>query len=115
MSFLDYNNRMKTSTQKTIYVLLILLGIILPLTGLVPFLIEHGVDMPELIRQMFESHIATFFSWDLIISGVTLLFFMGFDEKRPKLWLIPTLGLFMIGVSFAFPTYALLRITGQSH
>jgi len=103
--------------KRSIYLFLAILGIILPYTGFVPFLLKNGFNLPLLFQEMFNSNIGTFFSWDVIISGIVLLVFIIFDEKRPTttftFWLV-ILGLFSIGVSFALPFYLFLRETHKN-
>ena len=51
---------MQTFTMKLLYALLVLLGTVVPLSQLVPWLIEHGLDFTLLFEQAFGPDIAAF-------------------------------------------------------
>ena len=98
--------------KKYVFLGLALIGIILPYMGFIPFVMENGFNIPLLVHQMFATNVSQFFSWDVVISGIVLLFFIVFDEKRPQtkpyFW-IAIVGLLTVGVSFALPFYLFLR------
>jgi hypothetical protein len=58
---------------KHLYLIIAILGTIIPLSHFLPFLVEHRFDIGFFAEQMFGSQIASFFAWDVIIS--TLLAF----------------------------------------
>jgi hypothetical protein len=98
-------------TRKQVYVLLSILGAVLPLSQFLPWLMAHGPDVPRLVSEIASSRIAAFGWLDVLVSGVTLLIFIaadGRETRTPHLW-APTLGTLAVGVSFGFPLYLALR------
>jgi len=96
-----------------VYVLLSILGAALPLSQFLPWLVAHGLDVPLLVSEIASSRIAAFGWLDVVVSGVTLLFFIvvdGRESKTPYLW-VPILGTLTVGVSFGLPLYLALRET----
>ena len=94
-----------------IYVLLSVLGAVLPLSQFLPWLVAHGFDVPLLVSEIASSPIAAFGWLDVVVSGVTLLFFIvvdGRESKTPHLW-VPVLGTLTVGVSLGLPLYLALR------
>ena len=88
-----------------------ILGAIIPLSYLVPFLAVHGFDMPLFFRQLFQNDISAFFGTDVIVSALALLLFV-FSEGRRRgmknLWayLLCTL---LVGVSLGLPLFLFFR------
>lgn len=52
---------------------LVVIGIFIPYLAFIPFVVEHGVNVPLLIKQAGANRIATFAWLDVIVSAVTLL------------------------------------------
>ncbi len=95
---------------QSIYLLLCVLGTLLPLSQFFPFLMEHGLDVVLFFELLFANPISGFFGLDVIVSAVVLIVFIVVEGKRlkmPNLW-ISFLGL-MVGVSLAFPLFLWLR------
>src|SRR5262249_27322308 len=99
--------------MKTRYVYLVccLLGLILPYSQFVPWLLEHGLNVTLFFRELFANRISAFFALDVIISAIVLIWFIQSEGKRLRirpLWL-PTLGTLVVGVSFGLPLFLFLR------
>ena len=94
-----------------LYLILAILGTVLPCSQLLPFLTEHGFDLPLLFRQLFENHVSAFFGLDVIVSSVVLWLFV-FSEGRRRgmknLWLYILCNL-LVGVSLALPLFLFFR------
>ncbi len=96
---------------KHIYLALTVLGLILPYTQFVPWLMEHGLNLRLLVSEVTASRIAGFAWLDVIVSALVLLVFMGTDGRKKGiryLWL-PVIGTFLVGVSFGLPLFLYLR------
>ncbi|SER02403.1 Protein of unknown function [Amphritea atlantica] len=97
--------------MKYLYLILCVFGTLLPLSQFVPWVAEHGVDIPLFIQELFSTRIGAFFGWDVIISAVVLLVFIFTESKRiqmPHLWL-PVVATLSIGVSLGLPLFLYLR------
>lgn len=97
--------------MKTLYSILCLLGIALPLSQLMPWLAQHGFDIPLLIDEAFGNRISAFAWLDVVVSAIVVLAFVLWEGQRigmRKLW-IPIAGLFSVGVSLGLPLFLLLR------
>jgi Terpene cyclase DEP1 len=69
---------------KTFYLLLCLLGTILPYLFLVPFLREHGLDLRRLFDDLFANRISSFFGMDVIVASICLWFFVYFEGRKSR-------------------------------
>ena len=93
------------------YLICCVLGLILPYSQLVPWLLEHGLNITLFYRELFANRISAFFAMDVIVSAIVLIWFIQSEGKRLHvrlLWL-PTIGTVVAGVSFGFPLFLFLR------
>ena len=99
--------------MKNTYLLLCVIGAAFPLTQLIPWVHDHGLNIPLLLDEAFGNRISAFAWLDVVVSAVTVLIFIMWEGKRigmGKLW-IPIIGLFSIGVSLGLPLFLLMRET----
>jgi hypothetical protein len=93
------------------YLGLCLAGIVLPYWALVPWLLDHGLDLPLFCQELFSTRIGAFFGLDVFVSAIVLFVFI-FEEGRrmaiPHLWL-PVLATLLVGVSLGLPLFLYLR------
>jgi Terpene cyclase DEP1 len=97
--------------RKSIYLFLCALGVALPYSQFIPWLMENGLHIGLLFRQLFANRIGGFFGLDVLVSSVVLVGFIRAEGKRlgvRLLWL-PIAGLLTVGVSFALPFFLYLR------
>ncbi len=96
---------------KTVYLVLCLLGTLLPYWQFAPWLAENGLNMPLFFRQLFANHIGAFFGMDVFVSAVALLVFVRAESSRLRVrgrWL-PLIAALTVGVSLALPLFLYLR------
>ncbi len=95
-----------------VYLIFCLLGLLLPYSQFVPWIMEHhALNMPLFVRDLFANRISAFFAFDVIVSAVVLISFIHTEGKRfgmRLLWL-PTIGTLLIGVSLGFPLFLYQR------
>ena len=97
--------------RKNLYLVLTLLGLVLPYYFLFQFLGTFGFDIPILIGQLFESDISTFFAVDLILAVAAFWVWMMTEAaklhmKNAWLYIAATL---TVGLSFALPLFLYFR------
>ena len=98
------------------YLILALIGTVLPYSQLMPWLLVHGLDLPLMLKELFSSSVSAFFGLDVLISAVVLIGFIrreGAAQKIPMLWL-PIGATCLIGVSCGLPLFLYLRETRRS-
>lgn len=96
---------------KRLYIIGAFLGLVLPYTYFISFLLEHGLDLGLFIEQMFANPIASFFAVDVIISSLVLWIFIFSEGRRlgmRNLWLYAVCNL-IVGVSFVLPLFFYFR------
>ena len=97
--------------MRHLYLALCLAGTVLPYWALVPWFMEHGLDLTLFCQELFATRIGAFFGLDVLVSAIALFVFVVAEKRRvaiPHLWL-PILGTFVVGVSFGFPLFLYLR------
>lgn len=96
---------------QVIYILLCILGFVLPYSQFLPFLLENGFDLKLFFEQLFANKISGFFGMDVIVSSLTfwtLIFWEGTRLKMQNLWVYVVCNL-LVGVSFSLPLFLLMR------
>ena|ERR1700736_3011318 len=93
------------------YLILAIVGTLLPYSRFVPWFAEHGLDMPLFFGELFSTRIGGFFGMDVLVSAVTLIVFIrreGVRKNMRLLWL-PIAATCLIGVSCGLPLFLYLR------
>ena len=96
---------------KHLYLLLCLVGTLLPYAQFLPFLREHGLDFRLFVQQLFSSPTSGFFGLDVIVSSLVLWVFVLSEGARSgirRLWL-PIAANIVVGVSLGLPLFLYLR------
>lgn len=98
--------------RKTVYLTFCVLGILLPYSQFVPWVVaHHGIRMGLFLRELFANRIGGFFGMDVLVSATVLIFFLRREGKRLGVrypWL-PIVGTLTVGVSLGFPLFRYLR------
>jgi Terpene cyclase DEP1 len=97
--------------MKKLYLLLAVLGAIIPFFFFYEFIQMEGFNVPAFVSALFVNGAAAGFSADLLISSFVFWLFMFQQEKRkhgPKPYLFIILNL-AIGLSCALPAYLYVR------
>ena len=93
------------------WMVLALLGALLPLTAFLPWLGAYGLDVPRFFADLFVNPVSSFFALDVMISAIALAAFVLVEGRREgvrPLWL-PIAATFLIGVSCGLPLFLALR------
>jgi Protein of unknown function DUF2834 len=94
-----------------LYLAAAILGTILPLRFLVPFLLANGLDLSLFFQQLFQNNVSSFFGVDVIVSSLILWLFVFSEGRRRrmgKLWIYIVSNL-LVGVSLALPLFLFFR------
>ncbi len=97
--------------MKTIYLALCFVGALLPYSQFVPWVVQHGLNLPLFVRDLFVNRISAFFGMDVLVSAVVLIVFMPVDSARLSIrqrWL-PVLAVLLVGVSLGLPMFLYMR------
>lgn len=93
-----------------LYLLLCVLGTVLPLWQFYPFLLAHGLDVVLFLEKLFVNEVSGFFGMDVIVSGTAVIIYTIVEGRRlqiPHAWLA-LLGL-CVGVSLALPLFLYMK------
>ena len=97
--------------MRTTYLLLLIVGLLLPGYFLAQFLLAHGLDLGLLLGQLFASPISTFFVADLAVASVVFWVFVFREAQRRQIrvpWVYVVVNLLM-GLSVALPLFLYVR------
>ncbi|MGD8996483.1 MAG: DUF2834 domain-containing protein [Anaerolineae bacterium] len=96
---------------KHLCIVLCIIGVVLPYTQFIPWVVENGLNVSLLVDQIASSRLAAFGWLDVIVAALALFVFIVSDGRQhrvPGLWL-PIVGTLAVGVSLGLPLYLLLR------
>jgi hypothetical protein len=94
-----------------LYLFLCVAGVLLPYWKLVPWLMDHGLDLSLLCQELFATRIGAFFGLDVVVSAIALFVFITVEGRRLALsfrWL-PIVATLLVGVSLGLPLFLYLR------
>ena len=97
--------------MKNIYLLLMIVGLVLPYSQFMGWLGENGIDPGLLTEEIINSKLSLFAWLDVVISAIVLIVFILYEGQKLKmnrLW-IPIVGTLSVGVSFGLPLFLYLR------
>lgn len=97
--------------MKQLYIILAVLGTILPYLFFVPFLLTNGLNLALLIEQLFANQISSFFATDFFISCIVFWVYLYQETThyRIKWWWVCILANLLVGLSLALPLFLYMR------
>jgi Terpene cyclase DEP1 len=93
------------------YLLLALVGLVLPLRHFLRFLVTEGLNLSLFFGQLFQNDISSFFAMDLFVSAIALWVFVFVEGRRRRmkgLWIYVVCTM-IVGVSLALPLFLFFR------
>lgn len=93
--------------KRFVYWIMTIIGIMVPYLVFIPWIGQHGLDIPLFFEMAWANRISQFFVLDVVISAIVVVI-ASHDIAWPKriLVLVATLG---IGVSAGLPLWLALR------
>ena len=103
--------RANRTTLELVYLALAVAGALVPFAAFLPWLAEHGFDVPLFVQELFANRISAFFGWDVIISAIVVIVAViagrGGFSARQRLAVIA--GTLLVGVSLGLPLLLLFH------
>jgi hypothetical protein len=98
-------------TRKTMYLVMCVVGLVLPYWQFVPWVAAHGLNLRLFVEQMFANRISGFFVLDVLVSAVVLFMCIGVEAKRlgEGGWWLPRVAILLVGVSLGLPLFLYMR------
>jgi hypothetical protein len=97
-----------------VYLGLCVLGVVVPYSQFIPWLMQHGLDMGLFMSELFTTRIGAFFAFDVVVSALALFVFV-FTERTVArvrhVWL-PVVATLVVGVSLGLPLFLYMRQRG---
>lgn len=96
---------------KTLYLVLCVAGVLVPYWLFLPWVFQHGLNLPLFGRELFANRIGAFFGMDVVVSAVVLVVFSRIEGAKVgirKRWLV-VVAVLTVGVSLGLPLFLYLR------
>jgi hypothetical protein len=92
------------------YLSLAIAGAVVPYSFFVPWLMEHGLNIGLMVRELFSTRMGAFFGCDVLLSAVVVISFIRRDRaaRVSNRW-VPMLATCLVGVSCGLPLFLFLR------
>jgi hypothetical protein len=97
--------------MKWLFLILAVLGTVLPFSYFIPFVATHGLDLRLFFSQLFQTNVSAFFGVDVFISALALWLFVYSEGRRrgmKNLWAYVVCTL-LVGVSLGLPLFLFFR------
>jgi Terpene cyclase DEP1 len=97
-----------------VYLACCVLGLILPYSQFVPWVMEHGLNPSLFLQNLFVNRISGFFVMDVLVSAIVLITFIRQEASSLQIrhrW-IPVVAILLVGVSLGLPLFLYMR---QAH
>ena len=93
------------------YLLLTIVGAVVPYSQFIPWLLNHGLDIRGMVAELFSTRMGGFFGLDVVVSAIALLGFIRRESAVLKIryWWAPVVATLLIGVSCGLPLFLFLR------
>ena len=96
---------------KTLYLAFCFVGVLLPYSEFVPWVLQHGLNLRLVSHELFANRISAFFGLDVLVSAIVLLRFIRVENARHHIhgsW-FAVMGTLTVGVSLGLPLFLYLR------
>lgn len=96
---------------RNLYLLFCVLGLVLPYSQFVPWVMAHGLNFSLFAHELFANRISGFFVLDVLVSAVVFCSFASSEGARLRMrhiWL-PIVAVCLVGVSLGLPLFLYLR------
>jgi predicted exporter len=97
--------------RKYAYLVLFVIGTVVPYLSFVPWVMDHGFDISRMVEELFANRISAFFGLDVVVSAIVLWVFIAFEGRRKGVrhtW-APLVASLLIGVSAGLPLFLFQR------
>ncbi|WP_338551459.1 DUF2834 domain-containing protein [Paenibacillus sp. KS-LC4] len=97
--------------MKYFYGILSFLGLVLPYSQFIPWVMLNGFDLSLLFEAITNTRIGAFAWMDVLVTAIVLIGFILLEGTRKKMkyvWL-PIVGTLLVGPSLGLPLFLLLR------
>ena len=95
--------------NKNYYLGLAALGLILPYSQFVPFLLENGLNTSVIIQEITMYRLSAFAWLDVLITAITVILMILEEKNRLSKWWIPVTATILVGPSCGLPLFMYLR------
>ena len=93
--------------DKRVYLGLAVIGLVLPYSQFIPFLMENGVNISLIIHEIAAYRLSAFAWLDVVITAVVVI--VAVLEEKMDFWWIPVAASLLVGPSCGLPLFLFLR------
>ncbi len=95
--------------DKRVYLGLAVIGLILPYSQFIPFLMENGAAITLIVQEITAYRLSAFAWLDVLVTAVVVLGISLEEKEKLTNWGLPVAATLLIGPSCGLPLYLYLR------
>jgi hypothetical protein len=95
--------------DKRVYFGLAVIGLVLPYSQFIVFLMKNGVDLGLIIHEITAYRISTFAWLDVVVTAIVVIVDVMEEKADLKQWWLPVAASLLIGPSCGLPLYLYMR------
>ncbi|MEK5438709.1 MULTISPECIES: DUF2834 domain-containing protein [Paenibacillus] len=97
--------------MKYFYGVLSFLGLVLPYSQFIPWVVRNGLDLSLLFEAITSTRIGAFAWMDVLVTAIVLMGFILLEgtRKKMKYLCLPIAGTLLVGPSLGLPLFLFLR------
>lgn len=97
--------------MRRLYLILALIGLVVPYAFFISFLAQYGLNFGELWRQLTQNSISLFAWADVVVTAVVFLIWSRHEAHRVnvRVWPLTSLVTLLVGPSCALPLFLFFR------
>ena len=96
-------------SRKTLYLVLLLVGIVVPMSAFLPWATVHGLHARLFAQELFANRVSTAFVLDLLLTALCVIYLAWRERGSVRLWWAPIVATLLLGVSAGLPLLLYLR------
>jgi hypothetical protein len=93
--------------NKNLFLGLAVIGLVLPYSQFVPFLLENGLNLSLIIHEITAYRLSAFAWLDVVVTAVTVITMI--VQDRVTRWWLPVAATLLVGPSCGLPLYLYMR------
>ena len=95
--------------KKNYYLGLAVIGLILPYSQFVPFLLENGLNTSLIIQEISGYRLSAFAWLDVLVTAIVVIAVIIEEKNQITQWWLPVTATLLVGPSCGLPLFLYLR------
>ena len=91
--------------NKNLYLGLAIIGLILPYSQFVPFILDNGLNLSLIIHEITAYRLSAFAWLDVVVTAIAVIAVIVQEKNKLQRWWLPVVATLLVGPSCGLPLY----------